>query len=82
MALKFLGMGFPALEFLGLKFLLLGFPALNFLRFWKKEILVRVILVTENLDPEILDPENLVLGNFKPRNPSAWKGQCMEISEP
>ena len=48
----------------------------------KKEILVRVILVTENLDPEILDPENLVLGNFKPRNPSAWKGQCMEISEP
>ena len=33
MALKFLGMGFPALEFLGPKFLLLAFPALNFLRF-------------------------------------------------
>ena len=47
----------------------------------KKEILVRVILVTEILESENLDPENPVLGNFRPRNASAWKGQCKEISE-
>ena len=47
----------------------------------KEEISVRVILVTEILESENLDPENPVLGNFRPRNASAWKGQCKEISE-
>ena len=53
MALKFLGMGFPALEFLGPKFLLLAFPALNFLRF-VFDLLMCVCAAQENMPKKML----------------------------